>query len=83
MASLAAMFWTQGLRLESYLAHPLSTTIEVQYDATLAYPAVTICNINSIQWVGIGLTQLPLDKMAAISKTIFSENIFVNEMFCI
>ena len=29
------------------------------------------------------LTHLPLDKMAAISQTIFPDGIFVNETFCI
>ena len=48
---IALFFYQVGNRLEYYWQDPISVNIEVNYNQTLQFPALTICNQNLFRYV--------------------------------
>ena len=40
--------WQITEMIQKYLSHPVDTKVDIQFSKILAFPAVTICNMNPI-----------------------------------
>lgn len=46
LAGIGLTAYQIGKRVEKYLSHPVKVNLEVSYEKTITFPAVTICNFN-------------------------------------
>jgi hypothetical protein len=51
----AMLTWKVTEAFETYYKYPIDTKIAFYYSPLLDFPAVTMCNINSLKWSSLAL----------------------------